>query len=488
MNRIASVRVDVSGTAGPMDPSSSHQLATALLAGSPRIALAGPGLCRVDARGWGRRGGEVALAGTLREAATTAGFSDPLVGIADVAVAADAASRLAAGSPHPHHPGILHREEGALIVAPGAEREFLAPLPLSILPLPEEFGETLRALGFRWVGDLAGRERGELEARFGPEGSRAHRLACGEDGRLFRPIEHRMLPDASLELEGITETLEPLLFVLRHLLDRVCMDLSRQAVCAARLSLELCLADGDRKSASVIPARPTRNERLLYDLCRASLVRAAKANGRLSAPVAGLALQVEESASPGVRQGDLFAVEWRDPMAAAAALSRLRARIGDDGVVLPCPLPDNRPETRNAWRRAEVVPAAVRERSLSGRSRTPRSAAVSRRIPIPALTPGSPPLPMGREPFSSVLRLLPEPVTVRVRTEEGRLVEVENAGVQHRLVAAEGPERLSGDWWKDPYHREYFRVCTTEGELLWLFREYRRRSGELRWYLHGWWD
>ena len=86
-----------------------------------------------------------------------------------------------------------------------------------------------------------------------------------------------------------------------------------------------------------------------------------------------------------------------------------------------------------------------------------------------------------------VLRLLPEPVPVQVDTEAGRLLEVRGAGSARAIAAAEGPERLSGDWWKDPYRREYFRVCTVEGELLWLYREVRR-SGELRWWLHGWWD
>jgi protein ImuB len=83
--------------------------------------------------------------------------------------------------------------------------------------------------------------------------------------------------------------------------------------------------------------------------------------------------------------------------------------------------------------------------------------------------------------------LLPEPLPLRVKTDAGRLVEVTDAGRTKVVTAAEGPERLSGDWWKDPYRREYFRVCTGEGELLWLYREVRR-NGELRWWLHGWWD
>ena len=58
---------------------------------------------------------------------------------------------------------------------------------------------------------------------------------------------------------------------------------------------------------------------------------------------------------------------------------------------------------------------------------------------------------------------------------------------RHEVAVAEGPERLSGDWWKSPYRREYYRVCTDRGELLWLFRE-QRRGEEPRWCLHGWWD
>ncbi|HKK08520.1 MAG TPA: hypothetical protein VKA44_06525, partial [Gemmatimonadota bacterium] len=76
MARIASVRI-ASPPAGPpggegaagsgaagggVAPSPVRRLAAALLAASPRVMVAGPDLCRVDARGWGRRGGEPAFA------------------------------------------------------------------------------------------------------------------------------------------------------------------------------------------------------------------------------------------------------------------------------------------------------------------------------------------------------------------------------------------------------------------------------------------
>jgi protein ImuB len=66
-------------------------------------------------------------------------------------------------------------------------------------------------------------------------------------------------------------------------------------------------------------------------------------------------------------------------------------------------------------------------------------------------------------------------------------VELRDGRGRHEVVVAEGPERISGDWWRAPYAREYWWAGTGDGELLWLFREHR--GGEdPRWRLHGWWD
>jgi protein ImuB len=390
------------------------------------------------------------------------------IGVADVPVASDAAATIA------------RCRSGGVLVVPSADTlRFLAALPLSALPLPEPLHETFRALGLRKVGDLAAHAREELEARFGPEGVRAHRLACGEDARAFRAFRAEALPEASLALEPPAEGLEPLLFVLRHLLARICGDLSRIGRAAARIEIAMTPEGGGCSRAMVSPARPTRREGLLHDLCRAALERAVKEGGRLTAPVAELSIRVLAVAAPDTRQGDLFVTEWRDPMAAAAALSRLRARLGENGVVWPAPREDRRPETRNAWRPVEMKIAA------GGAATGPVEALVAEPAAESATESAAEPAASVAPP--GVLRLLPEPEPVRVKTEAGRPLEVRGAESAREIAAAEGPERLSGDWWKDPYRREYFRVCTVEGELLWLYREVRR-SGELRWWLHGWWD
>ena len=46
-------------------------------------------------------------------------------------------------------------------------------------------------------------------------------------------------------------------------------------------------------------------------------------------------------------------------------------------------------------------------------------------------------------------------------------------GERIALTAAAGPERLAGDWWSDPYRRDYWRGASARGELLALRRARR---------------
>jgi protein ImuB len=62
--------------------------------------------------------------------------------------------------------------------------------------------------------------------------------------------------------------------------------------------------------------------------------------------------------------------------------------------------------------------------------------------------------------------------------------------VTYRVVKAEGPERLSPEWWpeaKDHQQtRDYYRVEDDSGRRFWLYREglYDQNNAP-RWYLHG---
>lgn len=483
--RIATVRLDAG--AGPEeDGDLRRRLSRVLLAGSPRILLAGPTLGRLDARGWDRRGGEEALARALLKAARREGVAGASVGVADVAVAADAAARVAAGDASGG--GGTGEAEGpgtpVRVVPPGGARAFLAPLPLDVLPLPGALRETLRALGLRRVGELARLDRREVEARLGPGGVRARRRARGEDGRTPAFGTPESPPSASLGLDAPVRSTEPLLFGLRQLLHRLCRDLAGEGRCAARLTVELTPETGEGREMEVTPARPTRREDFLFDLCRAAVERAAGGDA-LPAPVEGLSLRVDERAPAETRQGDLFGGRGRDPLEAAAALSRLRSRLGPDAVVRPVARDGHRPEARDAW--APVDPERDASGSSVGSGLRGGGGGGSGGCRSPARREEERREEGWGTALPGVLRLLPEPEPVRVRCRAGRPVALRDPRGRHRVEAAEGPERISGSWWEEPYAREYWWVCTGEGELLWIFRE-RPPGGGARWRLHGWWD
>jgi protein ImuB len=84
-------------------------------------------------------------------------------------------------------------------------------------------------------------------------------------------------------------------------------------------------------------------------------------------------------------------------------------------------------------------------------------------------------------PRAPALRLLETPETVDVEWDGDRPCALWWRDRRVAIGRAAGPERLSGDWWKDGYARDYWRCESDSGELL-AFRERER------WYVQGWYD
>ena len=73
-----------------------------------------------------------------------------------------------------------------LIVSDEHTREFLSPLPLTLLPLAAGQREELQELGITKLGELAGLPGGAVAERLGPDGRRAWSLARGGSSRRVR--------------------------------------------------------------------------------------------------------------------------------------------------------------------------------------------------------------------------------------------------------------------------------------------------------------
>jgi hypothetical protein len=254
-----------------------------------------------------------------------------------------------------------------------------------------------------------------------------------------------------VELSSPADTMEPVLFLLRPAIDRLSSALAAEGRAAATVAITLTL--DDRRSA--LPAgaaahtvtrqihlpRPVARAAPLVEHCRALLD-----TWTLTAPVCGLAVAIASTVSAASEQGDLLALGWHDPAAADAAFARLRAELGARAVVRPALRDEHRPEKSGAWCEAEGPRAAAPE--------------------------------LSRAP---ALRLLETPETVEVEWDGDRPCALWWRERRVAIGHADGPERLSGDWWKDGYARDYWRCESDSGELL-AFRERER------WYVQGWYD
>jgi len=136
------------------------------------VETAEPGCAYFETRGVERLYG--GLENALRRALAAVGAGwDARVGAAERRFAALAAANVA-------------RAGQALVVADEEVGEFLAPLPLSLLPLDERRQLELRELGVKRLGELAGLPRAAVAERLGPDGRRAWSLARGgEAGRVL---------------------------------------------------------------------------------------------------------------------------------------------------------------------------------------------------------------------------------------------------------------------------------------------------------------
>src|SRR3954451_22202646 len=86
-----------------------------------------------------------------------------------------------------------------VVVADEALPQFLAPLPLTLLPLERGRYEELEALGVRKLGQLAGLPGGAVAERLGPDGRRAWGLARGGTAARVRGRRPPSAVYASLE-------------------------------------------------------------------------------------------------------------------------------------------------------------------------------------------------------------------------------------------------------------------------------------------------
>ena len=371
------------------------------------------------------------------------------------------------------------RYRRAPVVAKGAVQEALAGLPLAALRIDAETVAGLAQAGLKRIGDVLGRPRAPLAARYGQDFVRRIDQALGFEDEPITPrlplpaaMAERRFPDPIGREEDVLGTIEQ----LARELDRV---LERRGEGARLLQVALFRADGKVHRLELGTAAPLRDptrvrqlftDRLavLGDACDPGfgfdmLRLSALVTERLDPQQAGLSGGGDETA-------DL-----------AYLIDRLGARFGLRRV--------SRLVARNTHI-PEFAVAAVPAHACSSLS----APSAPRPQPLPARGRGE----AGQASMDSLaptrpIRLFqrPEPIDAVAQVPDGPPVRFRWRRVMHEVAAAEGPERIAMEWWRDTQGnkltRDYFRVESREGARVWVYREGLLGSEvqKSQWYLHG---
>jgi protein ImuB len=388
----------------------------------------------------------------------------------------------------------------------GAEHKLASAVPLTYLALPPTLRERLDRLSIRTLGELLTLPRAGLAKRWGPRVVELVRLLSGETLVPLAPTPEAPRRKAEVLLDYVERDATRLLVHIEALLSA----LVPSVAASSRKVTELVLTLGREGRRSRIapsvspetpktslqstqlehhrfrPAAPTNEMVLLLDLVRLRLERlAAAAITHADAPTprsrsrqalpntpAGfvlVAVELFDSAATPEQARFFTDAPHRDLAAAARALARIAAELGEDAVTRIAPREGHLPRAQQSLVR--LAPDDLRLPSIAPES--------TKSTELPLATP----------PLIRRFHPLPEPLPARPR-------DLRNDGwpsrqlAQGPIIETSGPYLVSGGWWgatqtgqhtRHEVSRDYAFAETRRGDLLWIYYDRRRR----RWFEEG---
>lgn len=223
------------------------------------------------------------------------------------------------------------KPDGLLVVPLGEEAEFLAPLPVAVLPgVGRKTQQALASLGVATAGDLACLSRDYLARRFGVRGHVLWLHARGLDAAPVQGSAPAKSVGREVTLPYDVSSAAAVRAVLRLHAERVGAELREREQKARRVALKLRFADMASISCSRSLAAPTYADHLLFEAACQLLPRAWQPPGR---PVRLVGLSASQLVPASQLLLPLAEAGVRDPLwrweSLARWTDRLRQRYGD---------------------------------------------------------------------------------------------------------------------------------------------------------------
>jgi protein ImuB len=325
----------------------------------------------------------------------------------------------------------------------------LSPLPVASLRLSDEILHSLHHLGLETVGHVMKLPRNALPARFGSALLMRLDQALGQFAEPLVPLRHFTPVEASMEFDGVVESLEAIWIVFKELLRPIVADLLKRGCGARQLEVEFRRAYTPKVTKTILLSRASRNVVSLFDL-----LRCAMETLECDIEFIGVTIRIPHFERISEDQSSYTEDDSAGQAELDHLIARLCAKLGETAMVQP-----------------QLIESYIPERAFTWHGRLAHA-----RVENPC-----------HEEIHRPLQLLPEPVEIGVMVNpyaahDGFPVQFSNGREVHRLTHTIGPERIAGEWWRAHRRtRDYFDVEDTDGKRFWLFRV--NETG--RWFMHG---
>lgn len=324
----------------------------------------------------------------------------------------------------------------------------LLSLPPAALRIEASTIERLEKLGLRQMRQLISMPRSALRRRFGPQILQRLDQALGYEEEVIDPVH---------PIEPYRERLpcmEPIVtaigieIALQRLLNALCHRLQQEQKGLRTALFKGYRMDGKIQKIEIGTNRPSCNPKHLFKLFEAKIESIE--------PALGIELFTLEAS----KVEDLSTVQeklWENTMGLdlSELLDRIAGKIGAHNIHRYIP-------AEHYWPERSFQQAS----SINETLETPWK--INRPRPLQLLSK-------------------PEPVEVTAPIPDYPPMLFRYKGKLHKIVKADGPERIEAEWWlQDGQHRDYYCVEDEDGCRYWLFRSgHYDAAKSYQWFIHG---
>jgi protein ImuB len=337
------------------------------------------------------------------------------------------------------------------IIKSGEQTKALLSLPPSCLRIESAIVERLEKLGLLQIINFISMPRPSLRRRFGKELLQQLDKALGHEEETIIPV---------IPIEPYCERLpclEPIVtatgieIALQRLLDALCKRLHQEEKGLRAAIFKCYRIDGKTEKIEVGTNRPTCNTKHLFKLFEIKIDSIEPALGIELFTIN--ALKLEELP---IVQENLWQNHYGlDDVGLSELLDRIAGKIGAGKIHRYVP-------DEHYWP----------ERSFK--------IALSLNEPLQTIWKMDRPRP---------LQLLPKPEVIDVTAPipDYPPLNFRYKGKLHKIMKADGPERIEQEWWlQQGQHRDYYVVEDEEGHRYWLFRlGHYDVAKSYQWFIHG---